>query len=367
MTKRNIVLICTQLEAGGAQRAALRLAKYFRKQGNECENWFLYKKRDVFQDEPNIKIIYPGQIKSIGNLAVLFKDLYLHLKNSKPDVVITFGHNSNIIAQFIALFAGVKNRIASHRNPRWGYMSKSQQVIDSLWARIGIYKTITAVSGSTKQSFSNYPERIFKNIHVIENGLELEAVTVKNKTEAREALNLPKDVFLIGNVGRLSDQKNQRILVEAISQLSDDIHLSIAGEGELRDKLVNYANELNVAHRVHLLGEIEYSMMPIFFTAIDIFAMPSKFEGLSNALIEAMSANLPVICSSIDSQKDVLIMKDGTVAGKLLPVDQSDKWAKAITNLKKDRAMYLELQEKAKIRSEDFTIEKMGSAFLQLI
>jgi len=364
---KKIIIVCTQLEAGGAQRAALRLAKYLKNENYLVENWFLYKKRDVFEDVPELEIVYPNKINSIKELLIFFKDLFKKLRASKPDVVITFGHYSNIITQIVALIAGIKIRIASHRNPRWGYMSKLQQLIDKIWARLGVYHEITAVSKSTRDSFTNYPEHIFKKIQVIENGLEFKSEVKKDKSEARKYFNFPNDAFIVGNVGRLSDQKNQKTLIKAISLLEKEVHLAIAGEGELRGELENYASELQISHRVHLIGEIEYEKMPLFFKSIDIFAMPSKFEGLSNALIEAMSYSLPVICSSIDAQKDVLIGDEGTTAGKLLVYDQPDKWAKAIEDIKNDKDKYQELKEKAKCRSLDFTIDKMGNAFLQLI
>jgi glycosyltransferase involved in cell wall biosynthesis len=172
---------------------------------------------------------------------------------------------------------------------------------------------------------------------------------------------------LVGNVGRLSDQKNQHVLFKAISELDNNVHLAIAGEGELREKLDEYANKLQVSDRVHLIGEIEYDKIPIFFTSIDIFAMPSKFEGLSNALIEAMSFSLPVICSSIDAQKDVLINEQEVNSGILLEYDKPGDWAKTIAELKNDTGKYLEFKEKATLRSEDFTIERMGASFIELI
>lgn len=364
---KKIIIVCTQLEAGGAQRAALRLAKYLKEENYLVENWFLYKKRDVFENVPNIQIVYPSKIDSIKGLLIFFRELFKKMRGLKPDVVITFGHYSNIITQIFALLAGIKIRIASHRNPRWGYMSKLQQLIDNLWARLGVYNDITAVSKSTRDSFSNYPEHIFKKIKVIENGLEFRSEVDMDKLETRNFFNFPHDAFIVGNVGRLSDQKNQRTLIKAVSLLGEEIHLAIAGEGELRGELENYASELQVSQRVHLIGEIEYEKMPYFFKAIDVFVMPSKFEGLSNALIEAMSYSLPVICSAIDAQKDVLIDDEGTTSGILLEYDQPDKWAVAIKTIRNDMNKFQELKVKAKRRSSDFTIDKMGDAFLQLI
>jgi len=361
-----IVIICTQLEAGGAQRAAIRLAEYFRAKNIHCENWFLYKKRDVFKDVPHVKIIFPDKINSVRKFFKFLGSLYLSFKEYRPDAVLTFGHNANIIAQFIAFLSGIKKRVASHRNPRWGYMSTFQQIIDYLWSVLGVYRKITAVSKSTKDSFSNYPSYIFHNIQVIENGFDFEPSQL-NKEDAKAKLNLPQNIFLVGNVGRLSFQKNQKILINAIAKLDEDIHLTIAGEGELREELVKYSESLRVQDRVHFLGEIAHDKMPIFYKAIDLFAMPSRFEGLSNALVEAMSSNIPVVCSSIDAQKDVIVDKQSVQSGILLPLDKPEKWADAIQQLKNNPEKYSELKESSKSRSKDFTIEEMGNSFLKVI
>ena len=362
----NILLFCTQLEAGGAQRAALRLSEFLRSKGYACETWFLYKKRDVFQDEEYINIVYPKKVKGIKGIIRLLINLRSQIKEYTPDVVITLGHNSNILVQFVCYFTGIKNRIASHRNPSWGYMSKSQQFVDKLFAKFGVYKKITAVSKSTKDSFKFYPDSIFKKITVIENGINF-SKSSKKKMESRKLLNLPEDVFLIGNIGRLSKQKNHTLLIKSLSKLPDNICLTIAGEGEDREELTGLSEKLEVRDRVYFLGEISYNQIPEFLNAIDIFTMPSKFEGLSNALVEAMAAGKPVIASDIPSQRDVVENTGGESFGFLLDVDNSDAWVNKINEFYLEPKLIEEYQKLSFKRVEDFSLSKMGNCFLGVI
>ncbi|MEX0681388.1 MAG: glycosyltransferase family 4 protein [Balneolales bacterium] len=360
-----IVILCTQLEAGGAQRAAIRLAEYLRNRGHVCENWFLYRKSETFKDVPHFRVLHdhPKPPKNLLRLIyVLRKEIILF----KPNVVISFAHNANLIGLFVAFLCGVQIRIASHRNPKWGYMSTLHRLTDFLWAVLGIYTEITAVSESTKASYSGYPPTIFNRIRVIQNGLAFHP-SKKTRTETRNQLELPLSAFIIGNIGRLSQQKNQQLLLHTLSGLDDEIHLVIAGEGKLRENLLEIADMLKLNKRVHFIGELSYEKIPDLLKAIDVFVLPSQFEGLSNALLEAMNAGLPVICSSIDAQKEVLINQDDASAGFLLPPDDPEKWSDTISKLWSDKHLYNLYSKRSQVRANAFTMKAMGNGFLELI
>ena len=360
-----IVILCTPLEAGGAQRAAIRLVAEMRKRNIDAENWFLYKKREIFTDTPNLHIILNRNLNSgIDYIGIIFK-LYKEIKRNKPDVLITFTHYSNIIGQTIAWLCNVKTRISSHRNVSDKDMSNLLMRIDNICAKTGIYTHITAVSESTKNSFNYYPEKTFNKVKVIHNGLTFipSELTI---TEARQKLGLPTDGFVIGNIGRLSVQKNQKLLLKAIQSL-DKVYLAIVGEGEIRNEIEEMINTLGLNNRVYLLGEIPFSDIPVFLKALDIFVMPSLYEGLSNALVEALKAGLPIIASDVESQRDVIVDTNGTYSGILLPVTDEQLWEEAIRELCLNNDKKADLSAKALIRSNDFTMENMADNFLNLV
>jgi glycosyltransferase involved in cell wall biosynthesis len=360
-----IIILCTQLEAGGAQRAAIRLAGEFRNDGHQCENWFLYKKRDVFKDHTNFRIIHSSPLKSKLSFLKLLKDLYSGIKESKPDIVITFAHNANVIGQVVAFLCNIKIRIASHRNPSWGYMNKFVKVIDYLWAGSGVYSAIVPVSESTKKSFSYYPKNIYNKLRVVNNGLNYVFPQI-SKEEARLIFGLPKHVPLVGTIGRLSPQKNQITLIKAIQSIKG-AHLAIVGDGELRSELRSTVEELNLVDRVHFVGEIPQENIPAFLASLDVYAMPSLFEGLSNALVEAMYAGLPIVSSDIDAQRDVVINNEGVAVGVLLPATDVDAWGKSLQKILTDEEFSADLAKKALCRSKDFSMERMVLGFYNAI
>ncbi|UHG93163.1 glycosyltransferase family 4 protein [Spirosoma oryzicola] len=360
-----VFIICTQLEAGGAQRASIKLSQQFRNKGISCENLFLYKKRDSFKGIEHISVVQNRLITSPLDYIFISYKLIRKFKRDKPDVVITFTHYANILGLLCAYLAGVKTRIASHRNPSWGDMSKLWLQIDEFCAKRRIYTQITAVSKSTKSSFEFYPTHIYERITVINNGIEALTLNI-GKREARQQLGLPIDSKIIGTIGRLSYQKNHKTLIEAMAKVDTGI-LVIAGEGELRLETSLLIDKLGLNDKVILLGEIRHDYIPLFLKAIDLFVMPSLFEGLSNALIEAMSMGVPVLTSDIDSQKDVVISDDGTLNGILLPAEDADMWGIQIKSILTDNDKLSYLSHRSLVRASDFTVEKMSSEFLKVI
>lgn len=360
-----VIILCTQLEGGGAQRASFKLSNEFSKRGIEYENWFLYKKRDSYEGLGTTRICLNRPIKSAFDYLSISFTYYKFLKQAKPDVVITFTHYANVLGLLIAYIAGVKVRIASHRNPSWGDMSKWLIKMDTFCATKGIYTAITAVSSSTKKSFSYYPPDIYDKIVVIKNGFDF-PVPKKSKIEARDFFKLPQSMKIVGTIGRLSKQKNQQLLINAIANV-DNVCLAIAGDGELKEELKNLVDSLSLNDRVFMLGEISYDFIPEFLNAIDLYLMPSLFEGLSNALVEAMAMGVPVVSSDVESQRDVVLSENGVLNGVLLPIDDVNLWSDTISSLINDDDKISYYSKMSRQRASDFTVKKMADEFLKVI
>lgn len=119
-----------------------------------------------------------------------------------------------------------------------------------------------------------------------------------NKIEYRKKLNIPEKAFLILSVGELNDNKNHRVIIEAISKIKrKDIYYVICGIGPLKKNLKDLASKYGLKDNVKLLGYRE-DVIEICKTS-DMFAFPSKREGLGLAALEAMAAGLPLITSNV--------------------------------------------------------------------
>jgi len=125
------------------------------------------------------------------------------------------------------------------------------------------------------------------------------------KQEKRNILGLQYADKMILSVGELNENKNHEVVIKALSKLNDkNIKYFIAGKGPLKDYLVDRAHKLGIKDQVHLLGFRDD--VDNLLQIADLFVFPSHREGLSVALMEAMSCKVPVICSDIRGNRDLI-------------------------------------------------------------
>ena len=126
----------------------------------------------------------------------------------------------------------------------------------------------------------------------------------------REELGLAMTDTVMLSVGELNKNKNHEIVIRAMAQLGNpDLHYVIAGRGDLKEYLELLAKELGVNKQLHLLG-FRADIKELFKMA-DFFAHPSYREGLSVAVMEAMASGLPVICTEIRGNTDLISQNGG--------------------------------------------------------
>lgn len=124
-----------------------------------------------------------------------------------------------------------------------------------------------------------------------------------NSENKRRELGAPDSAVWILAVGELIHRKNHETLIRAVSGI-DNVYLTIAGKGELHNYLQNLINELNISQKVKLLGF--RSDISELCAAADVFAFPSFQEGLPVAVMEAMASGLPIACSRIRGNTDLI-------------------------------------------------------------
>ena len=158
-------------------------------------------------------------------------------------------------------------------------------------------------------------------------GINLERFgkAVVDKAEKRKELGIPEDAFLLLSVGEVNGNKNHETAIRAIDNLN--IYYIIAGKGERKEHLQEVIDHLHISDKVHLLG-FRSDVGELYKTA-DAFVFPSFREGLSVALMEAMACGLPVVCSNIRGNTD-LINEEG---GELFDPHSVEACRKAIKTL----------------------------------
>ena len=166
----------------------------------------------------------------------------------------------------------------------------------------------------------------------------------KVKPVDRSTLGLPADAALVLWVGRLDPVKGLDTLVGAFQSIDvdTDVHLLLVGDGPLRTRLRNKIDRLGLAKRVHLLGARDD--VPALLKVADVFAFPSRTEGLPNALLEAMAAGCPIVTTDVPGCRDLI---EHETTGLIVPYGDTATLATAILRLVHDRPAARRLGERA--------------------
>jgi glycosyltransferase involved in cell wall biosynthesis len=353
-----IVQLVTQMEAGGAQRAAILLSAGLRARGHEVETWFLYLKRLAFHGTPGMRVLLERR-PSLLDTCTIPPRLVLALRAYAPDVLITHTHYANVIGQVAAQICRIPRRIAVQQNPVDSY-PRFARLADYIFGALKTYSDVVAVSKSVADSAQTYPTSYRRKIKVVHNAVSSPSADTQID-DVRAEYGLPIAVPLLVNVGRLAYQKNQRTLVEAVAKLPD-VHLAILGEGELRESLESLTRALGLEDRVHLLGELPWGDAISITRTADLFVFPSHFEGLSLALVEAMSLGLPVVASDIPPNREAL--QD---AGILVSPQSADDLARTIGRVLADPALAQQMRSDSRQRAEAFSLRKMADGYEELL
>jgi glycosyltransferase involved in cell wall biosynthesis len=137
----------------------------------------------------------------------------------------------------------------------------------------------------------------------------------------------------IGSVGRLSPEKGLKYLLQAFAQIGTAqprVRLILAGDGPERQRLERLATRLQLDDRVDFLGDLPHEQVPQVLARLDIFAMPSTYEGFGVAAIEAAAMEVPVVASNVYGIPDVV---DDGVTGLLVPPKDVSALAQALRSL----------------------------------
>jgi len=161
----------------------------------------------------------------------------------------------------------------------------------------------------------------------IPNGIPVAAQAVPTGTReaVRAELGIAEDVAVFLTAGRLNEQKNHAMLLEAFARVPTPAVLLLAGDGELRSALEARADAPDLRGRVHFLGVRRD--LPRIYAAADVFVLASSWEGNPLVVLEAMAAGLPVVATRVGCVPELV----SPATGLLVPADDPLPFASALT------------------------------------
>jgi len=281
------------------------------------------------------------------------------VRRQRPEILHTHGWGTLVEG----LLAGRLARVPAVVHGEHGTLQlRSRQVAAQRWAwrrADGLLSVSSRLAERMSQEIGIPRERI----HVIRNGVHFGRFAGPRVNAARASFGLPGESGLVlGAVGRLVDVKDHANLIDAVAVLRQrgrDVMAVIAGDGPLRAALLAQIARLGLERHVRLLGH--RADVEAVFAGIDVFVQPSKSEGMSNTILEAMASGLPAIATHVGGADEMVI--DGET-GILVPPADSGQLANAIDRLLPNKALRHAMGSAARVRARDeFSLEHMVEGY----
>lgn len=259
------------------------------------------------------------------------KELRNLIKRNHYDIVHAHHHSSSYLPLFVALFCGVKCRVAQ---------CHSCMVDESFSTRIKRYLGIVLNDISSNLRFACTEEaanhlfgkrlRRFFPVTILPNGVEPDSFVFSEKARslARAEFNINDSALVFGVVARMTEEKNHiyliRVLIEILKN-RENVKLLFVGDGPLRNILEEYANKSNVADHIIFAG-IRPDLLEML-CAMDVFTLPSIYEGSPVSAVEASANGLPLVLSD-NITKDISFLCNTVYID--IKENSYGKWARAI-------------------------------------
>ena len=315
MSDRRILFVSGSMFRGGAQRVISLLANDYASSGWSVHIALLIDNKIEYDLNNAIEI---HDISHKGNRLKNFSKWVDQLKQVilkvKPDVIVSFAGRINVITLLANRGTGIPVLVSERNDP-----AKDRRSDFEMWLCKKLYQKADRVVFQTRYQAAFYEKWCKNNSLIIGNPIS---------APVYEGIHENKDIIC---VGKLMDQKNHPMMIRAFSKIADefpDKNVYIYGEGRKRAELEQLIADYNMSSRIKLMGND-----PDIFSIMkknEFFVMCSDYEGLSNALLEAMMSGMVCVTTSWNGVEEFV---DDGVNGYLVPVNDSDALAAKLTEV----------------------------------
>ncbi len=336
---RKILFVTGSMVRGGAERVISLLSGRYAQLGWEVSIAMLLHDRVEYDLDSRVKVVnLSDETRSAArNTPRLLRALRKLVKTEKPDAVVAFMAPICLIAGLAC--KGLKTRlILSERNdPSVGRSAPMKLLLNHLYGSCDL----TVLQTKRVQNF--FPEKVRRNSVIIGNPIAVKRTAAASRKKR------------IVTAGRLENQKNQAMLLTAFAEVAKqhpEYTLDIYGEGRLREPLQQRIGELGLAGKVTLRGNVPdiHEQM----ADAEIFALSSDYEGLSNALLEAMMMGLCCVATDCAGCDEVI---EPGVNGLLTRVGDAKSMTDALLQAIGQPEKALAMGEAAKQTAANFAVE----------
>ena len=335
--KKKLLFHINSMGKGGAERVVSVLSEKFARDGYEVVIATLWRAKEEYQIPEGVKRINlgdNGSYEKAGRIRLAFRrlwDLRRLIKEEAPDLVISFCNKANFRSSYCMLGMKTPLLVSVRNDPR----------IDYFPHKYGVRRMKKKASGcvfQTEDAKSCFDVKFQKKSKVILNPIDEKYFIAEEQR--------PEPSGYLVTVGRLSMQKNQLLLLKAFSLIREElpgVQLRIYGEESdqgIRDMLTKYVEQRHMQDSVLFMGQSSHLEREIRDAAL--FVLSSDYEGMPNALMEAMAMGIPVISTDCPCKGPAELIEDG-ISGLLVPVGEEKEMAYAMRRVLKDRELWKRL------------------------
>ncbi|PSP39470.1 glycosyltransferase [Halobacteriales archaeon QH_7_65_31] len=355
-----VTLFIGDLSIGGAERVTVNLANQLAENGYQVEVVVVSRQGELVTDlvsDVQFTVLPADRMR----WAVI--PLIKHLRSSQPDTVISFLTPANIIMILSVKLSMISPQIiVTEHGKKLNEDSVSTQR-DLILAKY-LYKYadgIVGVSKGVSQDIINWANVDSNKVFTIYNPAISEELITGDSSIPSQLKPQQNNTKIVLSAGRHVEQKDFQTLIRSFAKLRADysnLQLIILGEGELTAEYKRLSNELGIQENMILPGFVDDPFQ--YMRYADVFALSSRWEGLSLVLMEAMACGTPVVSTDCPSGP-AEVLKNGEY-GELVPVGDSEAMQNALKNTLESPLSAEKLRERAR----DFSIERSTKQYQKL-
>lgn len=343
---RKIIFYIDTMYRGGAQRVMNNLITYL-----DSNGWDVILCNDFVQDPAILQYDVPAGVKrfylaeSIEGNAILKNikrvfNLRGIIKEENPDCVVSFLGRPNLRMLVATVGMPVKKIVSVRNDPPKEYGSPIRMTL-ARW----LFRLADGCVFQTVDAKAYFPESV-----------QLKSEVILNPVDERFYKDSPRrNVSDVVTFGRLMTQKNHKMLLESFARIAKQVpdqKLIIYGEGPLREELEKLAKVLEIDTQVFFPGNVE--RVEEYLAKAKVFVLSSDYEGMPNALMEAMAAGVACVATDCPCGGPKALIQDG-INGFLVPVGDTVCMAEKISTLLADENLRKQMSSKAHKSAEDFS------------
>ncbi|MDY6876433.1 MAG: glycosyltransferase [Chloroflexota bacterium] len=384
----NVMQVISDLDIGGAQEVVRTLVEYLAAGGNQpvvCTFRDGPLRQDIEQLGIKVEVL-PQRRYSVVALPLFIADmihickslaeliekhkidvLQTHLLRSLDFLVLPLLYTTNLRV-VLWTFHNASFELTADRLPGHKWLLTPKKYSHRFLYRWGSHLggDFIAVSDKVAKAMLRTIGPIQDKVTVICNGVDVKRYQKPgDRIKVRSQLGLQAKTRLVAIAATLKEQKGHRYLIEAMTSIVPrypELHVLFIGDGDLRGELQAQVKRLGMGDRIHFLGN--RSDVPELLAASDFFVLPSLWEGLPMALLEAMATGLPIVATEVSGTVQVMIPNE---TGILVPPGDAQHLAEAIEHIISDATLAQAMGAAARRRVKaEFSAQKQADEHLAL-